>query len=628
MMLGGTARPHDGSASDTSPTGNVRPMALSRIGVPTKCLGRVLFVLALLASLGAVAAFSPAPARAETTIESCGVSRITQSTAVLCARVNPHGPPLSICRFEYGPTSEYDTGNEPCGTQTIEDSKTVEIHVELTKLSSDTTYYYELATRSEGAWLYGDEGSFKTLPYPPAVFTEEASSVTLGSATLNASVNPDGAEVRECVFEYGTTTAYGSVAPCTPSPASEETWVPVSASVTGLSADTTYYFRVTATNSGGIRYGEPFRLLTVSPRFGASFSFAPEDHLGEPGVATTDLSFTGGEYFGSVEPVTNLTVSFPAGTRVDQAGFPVCNPAPFEEYGRRIVCPSDSAAGPATAGHVTFHYVEEWSEAAEVHPFFGPENTLLVLIVAHPLEVEILATGSWETRPPPYGPALHLAISGRSLGVGVSPPSVTALPLSLGTSSGALASITVPTECTTGAFHWAVEATFRGSREVSSTEAGEDESRCLPLSAAKEAELARKAAEQAAKEAEASLHKQILAALEKALTPSLGLRRLHRLLKTGTLAVTFKAPTAGTLSIAWYQTQRRGRRAAKAHSLLIAYGKAVFRSGGTKTLLIRLTKPGKRLLKDVKHLKLTAKATFIPTGKSAVVVQKTLLLKL
>ena len=44
----------------------------------------------------------------------------------------------------------------------------------------------------------------------PTVATRAASSVAHTSATLNATVNPDGAEVSECKFQYGTTTAYGS----------------------------------------------------------------------------------------------------------------------------------------------------------------------------------------------------------------------------------------------------------------------------------------------------------------------------------------------------------------------------------------------------------------------------------
>ena len=57
--------------------------------------------------------------------------------------------------------------------------------------------------------------------------------------------------MTDCHFEYGTTNAYGSSAPCTPSPASETSPVAVSASITGLTANTTYHYRIVATNAGG-----------------------------------------------------------------------------------------------------------------------------------------------------------------------------------------------------------------------------------------------------------------------------------------------------------------------------------------------------------------------------------------
>jgi hypothetical protein len=90
---------------------------------------------------------------------------------------------------------------------------------------------------------------------PPAVVTGAASSITATTATLNATVNPNGSEVSACKLEYGTTTSYGSSAPCTPSPGSGENPVAVSASVTGLTSGTTYHFRVSATNAGGTSQG-------------------------------------------------------------------------------------------------------------------------------------------------------------------------------------------------------------------------------------------------------------------------------------------------------------------------------------------------------------------------------------
>jgi hypothetical protein len=90
---------------------------------------------------------------------------------------------------------------------------------------------------------------------PPAVVTGVATSITATTATLNAALNPNGSEVSACKLEYGTTTSYGSSAPCTPSPGSGENPVAVSASVTGLTSGTTYHFRVSATNACGTSQG-------------------------------------------------------------------------------------------------------------------------------------------------------------------------------------------------------------------------------------------------------------------------------------------------------------------------------------------------------------------------------------
>jgi hypothetical protein len=100
---------------------------------------------------------------------------------------------------------------------------------------------------------------------PPTIVTGAASAVTSTSATLNATVDPDGASVSDCHFDYGTTVAYGSSAPCDSLPGSGESAVAVTASLTGLSASTTYHFRVVATSPGGTSYGADQKLATLGP---------------------------------------------------------------------------------------------------------------------------------------------------------------------------------------------------------------------------------------------------------------------------------------------------------------------------------------------------------------------------
>ncbi len=99
----------------------------------------------------------------------------------------------------------------------------------------------------------------------PAVTTKAASSLAQTSATLNATVNPNGGEVTKCEFEYGTTTSYGQSAPCSSLPGSGSSPVAVSASVTGLTTNTTYHFRIQATNASGTSKGLDETFTTLAP---------------------------------------------------------------------------------------------------------------------------------------------------------------------------------------------------------------------------------------------------------------------------------------------------------------------------------------------------------------------------
>ena len=94
----------------------------------------------------------------------------------------------------------------------------------------------------------------------PEANTGSATSVSDSSAVLHGSVSPSGLATTY-YFEYGTTTAYGLAT------ASRTTDADASASETvgGLSADTTYHYRLVATNSSGTSYGPDRSFQTASP---------------------------------------------------------------------------------------------------------------------------------------------------------------------------------------------------------------------------------------------------------------------------------------------------------------------------------------------------------------------------
>src|SRR5204863_6227884 len=78
---------------------------------------------------------------------------------------------------------------------------------------------------------------------------------------LNGSVDPHGLTTT-VYFQYGATTSYGLTTAIQSK--TGNTYQNVSANVGGLTASTTYHFRIVATNSGGTRYGSDTTFTTLS----------------------------------------------------------------------------------------------------------------------------------------------------------------------------------------------------------------------------------------------------------------------------------------------------------------------------------------------------------------------------
>jgi hypothetical protein len=122
---------------------------------------------------------------------------------------------------------------------------------------------------------------------------------------------------------------------------------------------------------------------------------------------------------------------------------------------------------------------------------------------------------------------------------------------------------------------------------------------------------------------------QILAVLGTELTRAQRGARISSLVKVGHYAFAFTAPGAGTLDLFWYEVPK-GAHVSSAKSkpkpVLVAYGAVSFAAGAKKTVLLRLTNAGRKLLKHSKSVKLTAKGVFTPTGGHAVTWLKSFVL--
>ncbi len=106
-----------------------------------------------------------------------------------------------------------------------------------------------------GAKAFDVYGAGEEEPLAPTVTEAAASGVTATEATLHAEINPNGLAATFDTtyrFEYGTSTAYGTNVPVPDADiGAGEATVAVSQHVTGLSPNTTYHWRVAATNKNG-----------------------------------------------------------------------------------------------------------------------------------------------------------------------------------------------------------------------------------------------------------------------------------------------------------------------------------------------------------------------------------------
>ena len=131
--------------------------------------------------------------------------------------------------------------------------------------STNSSWYLLDAEAGFEIWR-GGQGlgthSFSFSASTGAPSTNPATNVASFSATLNGSVDPHGLATTVS-FQYGTTTSYGHTTAHQTQTGS--TYRNVTAHISSLSANTTYHFRIVASNSGGTRYGADRTFTTLSP---------------------------------------------------------------------------------------------------------------------------------------------------------------------------------------------------------------------------------------------------------------------------------------------------------------------------------------------------------------------------
>jgi hypothetical protein len=229
----------------------------------------------------------------------------------------------------------------------------------------------------------------------PDVTTEPPSEMTPESATLNGTVNPAKAGAATCWFVYGTSPSFGQQAPCTKEVPEGESPVAVQASVQ-LQPDTTYFYRLQASDEHGTNRGEPgqdreFR----TPGAGVHDEFV------------TDVVATSARLGASIDPNGAPTTYYFQYSTSDTAacGLSSCATAPAPPGASVGSGYGDSAASQYVTGlspSTTYHYrVVALSElAGKSVAVYGPDQALTTQAVGS-AGVTLADGRQWELVSPP-----------------------------------------------------------------------------------------------------------------------------------------------------------------------------------------------------------------------------------
>ncbi len=200
---------------------------------------------------------------------------VETTCADLNSTVNPNGFE-TVAWFEWGSDTSY--GSQTATEQVGNGTDNTLVTEKICGLEASTTYHYRAVASNGGDLVFGEDQTLVTndtgdtattdVPIgfpgeiPPTVISDAATDLGPTAATLNATVNPEGASTQ-VYFEWGTDTTYGNT---TPLQALENGFddTPVSHILSGLSPETEIHFRAVAFNAFGTMIGEDQSFMTPS----------------------------------------------------------------------------------------------------------------------------------------------------------------------------------------------------------------------------------------------------------------------------------------------------------------------------------------------------------------------------
>ena len=263
------------------------------------------------------------------TVTTAAITNITDITATSGGNVTSDGNATVTAR---GVCWSFSPNPTVADSITTDGSGTGPFISTMTGLTASTTYNVRAyATNSEGT-SYGNNIPFTTLAPPITAPTVVTASVTNAAQTSadsgGISINANGGTISSRGVQWSATQNFATILGSTSNGTGT---IDFTSSITGLTANTTYWVRAYVTNEVATGYGTPISFITAETVILNNFDYAIITYQYNPPAGQDyDLdTFTGLRYSTSVLAGTNATdtTGLIPGTGLVGCGAPNASPA-------------------------------------------------------------------------------------------------------------------------------------------------------------------------------------------------------------------------------------------------------------------------------------------------------------
>jgi hypothetical protein len=317
-------------------------------------------------------------------------THVTADSATLHGTVDPNGNATNW-HFQYSTDGNTWT-KAPDPDHTASGDDPVAVQATISGLEPSIEYRVKLVARKGSlASVESAETTFETSGVPPVAVTGMVANVTATTARLTAFIDPRN-DVTTYRIEYGPEDCAAN--PCTSVPASPGDAgsggqpAPIGENVTGLTPNTTYHYRVTATNATDTVEGEDRTFTT---------------HASDPAPRGPNAGADGDRRYELVNPP-------------DKNAYPVGGPEAMTDDGQRILWSRNGGGEGESSGALTNQLVATRTEGgwASRPAMPRPEDRLMashqVKAVSRDLTRFIVTSYHGAAFSPPPGPRHLLAL--------------------------------------------------------------------------------------------------------------------------------------------------------------------------------------------------------------------------